>query len=139
MAVSWEMKEDLYSAQIGLRNSTQPGALWIPAFAGMTVIEFFANHSVWSIKTEAEFCTSVPLYSKQRGLRMSEGFAETLSPLRHRSDGSGSSTRSVERRGTAKQPHKPISRPAVCPMLSQKPAGWASAAAARCFVEDPSR
>ena len=47
--MSWEMKEDLYSAQIGLRNSTQPGALWIPAFAGMTVIEFFANHSVWSI------------------------------------------------------------------------------------------
>ena len=40
----------LYSEQIGLRNSTQLGVLWIPAFAGMTVIEFFANHSVWSIK-----------------------------------------------------------------------------------------
>ena len=39
----------VYSEQIGLRNSTQPGVVWIPAFAGMTVIKFFANHSVWSI------------------------------------------------------------------------------------------
>ena len=46
--VKWGILE-LYSAHIGLRNSTQLGALWIPAFAGMTVIEFFANHSVWSI------------------------------------------------------------------------------------------
>ncbi len=44
----------LYSEQIGLRNSTQLGVLWIPAFAGMTVIEFFANHSVWSIACERE-------------------------------------------------------------------------------------
>ena len=39
----------LYSAQIGLRNSTQLCVLWIPAFAGMTVIKFFANHFVGSI------------------------------------------------------------------------------------------
>ena len=43
---SWPL---LYSAQIGLRNTTQLCVLWIPAFAGMTVIKFFANHSVWSI------------------------------------------------------------------------------------------
>ncbi len=49
----------LYSAQIGLRNSTQLCALWIPAFAptgrgklGMTVIKFFAHHSVWSISVQ---------------------------------------------------------------------------------------
>ena len=48
-------RRELYSAQIGLRNSTQPGALWIPAFAGMTVIEFFANYSVWSIAIGDDF------------------------------------------------------------------------------------
>ena len=41
---------ELYSDEIGLRNSTQLCMVWIPAFAGMTTTRFFANHSVWSIR-----------------------------------------------------------------------------------------
>ena len=52
MAISRLAVCPIYSDDIGLRNSTQLGMVWIPAFAGMTTTRFFANHSVWSITSQ---------------------------------------------------------------------------------------
>ena len=48
----------IYSDEIGLRNSTQLGVVWIPAFAGMTTTRFFANHFVRSIAIVAAKITA---------------------------------------------------------------------------------